>query len=193
MSEPTSTGTAGRTGAVLHAPLTRNARGYAKQTVPRLGMACAIPSRDTTGGIPFSEVGEEAVGSWLCVGAFAGRVDGREVGAIGTCALTFAGERMLAILDADDEVRRMFGIGGDPQEKQTVWIAAPRGGVEVTTEGQRGLFSKRPALIHIATEDWDLHLREVRALSRACTPETAFKHNSSGGPGENSLVAALRG
>jgi hypothetical protein len=157
-------------------------------------MACAIASRDApTGGIPFSEVGEAAVGSWLGVGAFAGRADGRDVAVIGTCALTLAGERILGILDADDDVRRLFGMAGDPQEKQTVWFAAPRTGVEVTTEGQRGLFSKRPALIQIKTEEWDLHLREIRALSRACTPATAFKHNSGGGQGENSLVAALYG
>ena len=190
------------TGAILNAPLEKCARGYNKQRVSALGMACALASREVpTGGIPYSEIeGEEAVGSWLGMGAFVGRaalgdndssLPVQEVTVLGTCALTLVEGRLLGIVDADDEAKQLLGIGGGPQERQSVWFAAERARVKVTTKGEQGLFTKRPSLIEISTDDWDLHLRHVYKLTRACTPEIALKHNSGQPRGENSLVATL--
>jgi hypothetical protein len=193
----------GKTGAILHAPLETYGMGYHRRTLAPLGMACALASRagGNPGGIPYSELGAEAVASWFAIAAFTGRaapidendssLNTRDVVLAGTCALTLVDDRLLGILDADDEARQLLGVSGAPQPKQTVWFAAPRADINVTTTGEQGLFSKRPALIDIDTEDWTVVLRHVSKLSRACTPEIALNHNSAGARAEKSLVEAF--
>jgi hypothetical protein len=194
------------TGAILQAPLKSMRLGLELSRLGLLGMGCAVTSREppVTGGIPFSEFGEEADGSWGGVAVFVGeasRLDDDGVlhpaGTLvlaGSCALTLAGDRLLGILDTDQEGRQLWvsqGLGVPDEADQSVWFSAARSSVRLEASGEQGLFGKRPVLLQISADNWDLHLRHVSEFTRACTRDTAVRRNWAQPRAENSLVAAL--
>ena len=193
-------------GAILQGPLESIRFGSRLRRLGLLGIGCAVTSRDPpiSGGIPYSEFGEDADGSWGALAMFVGEAallddDGvlhpaQNVVLGGSCALTLVGDRLLGILDADDEGRQLWAsddIGVPEEADQSVWFSAARSSLTLETSGEQGVFGKRPALLQVSADGWDLHLRHVYRFTRACTPETAERRNSAQPRAENSLVAAL--
>lgn len=195
-------------GAILQPPLESPGRGvHNLRSMGRLGIGCALSSGDRAipNGIPFSEFREDALGSWVGLGMFAGAAElldedgelhsARRIALGGTCALTLTDERLLAVLDSDEpgrELWRSHEIGIDlDQADQSVWISAPGSSITLEASGQQGVLSKRPVHIVIRAGEWELHLRDVLRLTRPCTRETASRRNSAQPRAENSLLAAL--
>ena len=138
--------------------------------------------------IPYEDSDTQPLGTWVGMGAFAGDASplDAETGDLagsttiaceGLAALTVVGRRVLAILA--------------PDSGPAVWVALPLSKVKVETEGQQGLFSKRPRMVTLAAEDWDLHLQAVAKLTRPMSPAMLGKTNSRQGGQEGSLAAAL--
>jgi hypothetical protein len=194
------------TGAILQSPLESIRVGPRLTRLGLLGIGCAVTSREppVSGGIPFSEFGEEADGSWGGLAVFIGEaslLDGdgvlhpaRTVTLAGSCALTLAGDRLLGILDADDQGRQLWAsqdLGLPEEADQSVWFSAARSSVTLEASGEQGMLGKRPVLLQIGADNWDVHLRHVHRFTRACTRDTAIRQNSAQPRAENSLVAAL--
>jgi hypothetical protein len=195
------------TGVISQKPLESIRFGRKLRRLGLLGMCCAVTSREpaVSGGIPYSESNEDAAGSWAGLAMFIGDTalldeDGvlhpaRTVALPGSCTLTLAGDRLLGILDEDDEARGLWSMLGvevtSDEPNQSVWFAAALSEISLETTGEQGLFTKRPTLLHISTGGWDLHLRDVHKFTRACTEEVALRRNSMQPRAESSLLAAL--
>lgn len=194
-------------GAILRTPLEPSgADGRRARRVGRLAIACAIGSGSSVGpgGVPFSESGEEAIGSWAAIGLFVGSAElldeegvlhaASEVVMGGTCTLTLTEERLIAILDSDPSGRQLVSQWADmslADMDQSLWISAPRSSLTFEASGQQGTFGKRPVQIAIHTGGSDLYLREILKFTRPCTRETAERRNSAQPRAESSVVEAL--
>jgi hypothetical protein len=139
--------------------------------------------------VPYEDSREAPTGTWIAAGAFAGDAaplepatgnleEPSQHSCSGATAVTIVGGRLLAIVAP---------TGSEP----AVWLAVPTTALKLETRGEQGLFHKRPQMITITTEHWDLHLREVMQLTRPMSPATLERSTSMQPRKETSLVAAL--
>jgi len=107
------------------------------------------------------------VGTWFAIGIFRGA-------AVWTAALDYpaGGEgRSLSFMGALAlivTVERASGIVAPPSNDQpAVWFSLALGGLDVTQEGEKGIFTKRPRTIRLTGNGWTCDMSDVRRLMRS--------------------------